>query len=141
MYFIKMHKRNEVMVVDINILHAVLIAMIPAIVAVVLAWAYNILHGAISYLVMTFLLVFSLEAFSTTLPAELAESLVEVMGTNQFMYDYMIKWAYPLEYSTAKYVMLGILIASFIISQILSSLIRKAKVNKIRSLKQKVKRY
>ena len=141
MYFFKMHKRNEVTVVDFNIIHAVLIAMIPAIVAIVLAWAYNVLHGAISYLVMTFILVFSLQAFATTLPLELAEALESVMGTHNFMFDYMISWVNPLEASMAKYVMLGILIASFIISQVLSSLIRKAKVNKIRSLKQKVNRY
>ena len=141
MYFFKMHKRNEVMFVDINVLHAVLIAMIPVIIAIVLAWAYNVIHGAISYLVMTYLLVFSLEAFATTLPEGLSIALGDVMVMHEFMFEYMISWIHPMEYSTAKYVMLGILIASFIVSQVLSSLIRKAKVNKIRSLKQKVKRY
>lgn len=126
---------------DINVLHAVLIAMIPVVIAIILAWAYNVVHGAISYLVMTFLLVFSLEAFEATLPAGLAEALVNVMGTNEFMYNYMIGWLYNLDPSIAKYVMLGILLGVFIISQILSSVIRKAKVNRIRSLKQKVKRY
>ena len=86
-------------------------------------------------------LVFALEAFATNLPVELAASLSNVMGTHIFIYEYAISWIYPLEYTTAKYVMLAIMIASFAISQILSSLIRKAKVNKISSLKQKVKRY
>jgi hypothetical protein len=129
------------MVVDVNILHAVLIAAIPVVIAIVLAWGYNVIHGLISYLVMTFVLVFALEAFATNLPVELAASLSKVMGTHIFIYEYAISWIYPLEYTTAKYVMLAIMIASFAISQILSSLIRKAKVNKIRSLKQKVKRY
>ena len=61
---------------DINVLHAVLIAMIPVVIAIILSWAYNVVHGAISYLVMTFLLVFSLEAFEATLPTGLAEALV-----------------------------------------------------------------
>ena len=132
---------------DFNLLYAILIALVPVVVTIIFSKVYNIFHGLFTFLTFSFLLCFLFTHFGSSLPVELAAQLELVLGTyvyiNTFVLDSLklIGLESLLTASYGEYILLGIYVVIFIVSQIIASVLRKKRVEKIKGLKRSVKRY
>ena len=132
---------------DLNLLYAILIALVPVVVTIIFSKVYNVFHGLITFLVFSFLLCFLLTNFGDKLPAEITANLTIVAGTyaafNSFILDCLklvgLESILAADYGV--YVVIGIYVLIFIISQIIASVLRKKRVEKIKGLKRQIKRY
>ena len=132
---------------DLNLLYAILIALIPVVLTIIFSRVYNIFHGLFSFLVFSFLICFLYANFSDKFNPELSAHLAIVLGTyssiNAFVLDLLkiagLSSVFEADYG--KYVILGIYVLVFIVSQIFASVIRKKRVEKIRGLRRQIKRY
>ena len=132
---------------DMNLLYAILIALVPVVITIIVSRLYNIVHGLITFIVTGFLLMFCLEAFGSNIPAAIMEivpntcqlytliaELIEELLGKAGLADLLAK-----EYGN--YVLLAVYVVVFLISQIIASAIRKSRVEKIKNLKRQIKRY
>lgn len=139
---------------DLNLIYALLIALIPVFFAVIFARRYNVIHGLISFVVFSFLLIFCLSAFEKNIPADILKYLVggEETGYSLIAFNSLLNGVITHYLSKAglatvlaadygKYVLLAIYLVVFILSQVIASVIRRHRVNGIKSLKRQVKRY
>ena len=58
---------------DMNLLYAILIALVPVVITIIVSRLYNIIHGLITFVVTGFLLMFCFEAFGSNIPAAIME--------------------------------------------------------------------
>ena len=130
---------------DMNLLYAILIALVPVIIAIVMSKVYNIIHGFISFVVTGHLLGFCLTVFGANLPAELliltTETCLLYTKIDNLIVGLLVEAGLGVLGDFAVYVVLAIFIVVFVVSQIISSVLRKKRVEKINSLKRQVKRY
>ncbi len=132
---------------DMNLLYAILIALVPVVITIIVSKLYNVVHGLITFLVTGFLLMFCLEAFGANIPVDIMSqtettcSLYTII--NGLINDLLGKvgLADLLAQDYGKYILLGCYLVVFIISQIIASALRKSRVEKINNLKRQVKRY
>lgn len=132
---------------DMNLLYAILIALVPVVITIIVSRLYNIVHGLITFIVTGFLLMFCLEAFGGNLPAEIMGYIPTTCSLYTVICDLIadlldkVGLASLLAQDYGKYILLAIYLVVFIISQIIASAIRKSRVEKINSLKRQLKRY
>ena len=139
---------------DMNLLYAILIALVPVVLTIILSKVYNIVHGLITFLVTGFLLYFCVEAFQANLPAEIVSYLIPgqegafatcelYYAINSFVVSALtqVGLADFFAWEGAAYVVLGAYVLVFIISQIIACAIRKKRVEKEKSMKRQLKRY
>lgn len=139
---------------DMNLLYAILIALVPVVITIILSKVYNIFHGLISFLVTGFVLFFCIEAFQANLPAELLvylqpnnESLFSVCGLYYAINELLVSGLSSIglasffEWVGHPYVVLGAFVLVFVVSQVLSSVVRKRRIEKERNMKRQLKRY
>ena len=132
----------------LNELVGLLIALVPVILAIIFTKRYNMVHGLITYIVFSYLLVFCLGQFGDKLPAEmLAQALVFSQGTT-YLVGYLngLLLKIPglnslLEGENGKWFYLGVYVLLFIIFQIVSSVIRSKRKKALQRLKRASKRY
>lgn len=130
-----------------NLLFAVLIAMIPVIIAVIAARFYNIIHGLFMFCFSGFVLIFCLDIFGANLPAEIMAHIPTTCALYISMDAVVVRalevigvaGLFPEEYTA--YVVLAIYVVLFVACQIVSSAIRKSRKEKINNLKRQIKRY
>ena len=130
-----------------DLLFAVLIALIPALIAVISARVYNFVHGLFMFCFTGYILIFCLGIFGPNLPAEIMAHIPTTCGLyfslNALVVDLLktvgLAGLLPEEYLA--YAIIGIYVVLFIAFQIISSAIRKARKEKIESLKRQIKRY
>ena len=139
---------------DMNLLYAILIALVPVVLTIILSRVYNIVHGLITFLFSGFLLYFCVEAFQANLPAEIVAYLIPgqegafatcelYYAINSFIVSALteIGLADFFAWEGAAYVVLGVYALVFVISQVISGIILKQKIEKQKSLKRQLKRY
>jgi membrane protein implicated in regulation of membrane protease activity len=139
---------------DMNLLYAILIALVPVVLTIILSKVYNIVHGLITFLVSGFVLFFCLEAFNANLPAEIVAYLIPgkegafatcelYYAINSFVISALnqLGLADFLAWEGAAYCVLGAYVLVFIISQIVSSVVRKKRIEKEKKMKRQLKRY
>ena len=142
---------------DMNFLYAILIALAPVVLTIIISRAYNIVHGLITFLVFGYVLLFCLGEFGDKLPEQMQMYLglagLEVplpFGTlalyqmiHMAVLDLMgqIGLEKLLLNENLKYFILAGCAVIFIISQIIASKIRKSRVAKVRKLRRYLKRY
>ncbi len=132
---------------DMNLLYAILIALVPVVITIIVSRLYNIVHGLITFIVTGFLLMFCLGVFGENLPAEIMAYIPGTCSLYTIISDLIsgllgkVGLAELLAQDYGKYILLAIYLVVFIISQIIASAIRKSRVEKINSLKRQLKRY
>lgn len=139
---------------DMNLLYAILVALVPVVLTIILSKVYNIFHGLITFLVSGFVLIFCIDAFAANMPAELLAYLLPAgegshctcqlyYAINDFVYSALgqLGLADFLAADYAKYVLLAAFVLVFVISQVLSSVVRKKRVEKERNMRRQLKRY
>lgn len=133
---------------DMDLLFAILIALIPVVLTVIFSRLYNVVHGIITFLVMGYILMFCLNMFG----ANLGEAIITHTNTTCALYaaiDGLVMGllnsvgfiANLLAQSYGPYIVLAVYVVIFLISQIIACAIRKHRVEKIRLLRRQVKRY
>ncbi len=132
----------------VELLLPILIALVPVIIAVIGARLYGVLHGVITYLFMGQLLMFCLAMFGSNIGAELAASAESHAVLHAKIHDFAVA---GLEQAglgsvisneqTGGYVILGLFLLLFIISQVIGGSRRKRSVEKTKILKRQVRRY
>ena len=135
---------------DINLMFAVLIALIPVFLTIIFSRLYNIIHGFITFIVMSFVLMFCLQAdvFGSSIQPQIAEHLTKACGVytavNEFFLAVFANVPFIsdlLSQNYGPYVALAAVAVVFIVSQIIACAIRKSRVEKIKSMKRQIKRY
>ena len=135
---------------DMNLLFAILIALVPVVITIIFSRFYNVVHGLITFLVMAYALMFCLQqdVFGGSLPAEITAHLPAACGFYYAVNDLVLAVfngvafiSNLLAQSYGPYLALGALVFVFIISQVIACLIRKARVERIKVLRRQVKRY
>ena len=132
---------------DMNLLYAILIALVPVIITVIMSRVYNIVHGVITFLVTGHLLMFCLGMFGVNLPKEIMDytaitcSLYTAIGglVNELLGS--LGLAELLAGDLGVYILLAVFVVIFVVSLIFASVFRKKSVEKVNSLKRQVKRY
>lgn len=132
----------------IDLLFPILIALVPVIIAVIGARIYGILHGFITYLFMGQLLIFCLAMFGGNIGAELAASTAVHAALHTKINSFVIASLKQIgleclvsDEQTAKYVILGLFLLLFIVSQVVGCLFRKRSIEKTKKLKREARRY
>ena len=127
----------------LDLLLPILIVLVPVIIAVIGARLYGILHGFITYLFMGQLLIFCLSIFGGNIGAELATSTEAHAVLHTKIYDFVVIGLGDiiLNAQTVRYVILGLFLLLFIISQVIGCLYRKRSIEKTKKLKREVRRY
>lgn len=132
---------------DMNLLYAILIALVPVVITAIMSKVYNIVHGIITFIVTGHLLVFCLSIFGANLPADITANMPTVCGLYVSI-DSIVVSALGLlglgdllAGTFGVYIVLAVFVVLFIVSQIIASVLRKKRVEKINSLKRQVKRY
>ena len=146
---------------DLNFLIAILIALAPVVLTILVSRAYNIFHGLITFLVMGYVLLFCVDMFGASLAPEvlmyLGVSAVPSFSSFPLPYGtlglYLAIHTAVLDYmNTAglatlladpnlKYYILGACAVVFLVSQLIAMRIRKKRVAKIKRLRRYLKRY
>lgn len=142
---------------DMNFLYAILIALAPVVITILVSRAYNIFHGLITFLVLGYALLFCLDLFAEKLPAELALYLgmgeigcplpygtVAIYSMiNVAVVDLLTKAGLEnlISNKNFKYYLLGGYVLLFVISQVIASAIRRRRVAKINRLRRYLRRY
>ena len=132
---------------DLNFLYAILIALVPVVLTIIFSKVYNVFHGLFTFLVFSFLICFLFAQFGDKLSPELSGHLITTLGTytciNSLVLDLLgnvgLESVINADYGV--YVVLGIYALIFIISQIIASILRKKRIEKIKGLKRQIKRY
>jgi hypothetical protein len=131
----------------VELLLPIVVALVPAIIAVIGARLYGVLHGIITYLFFGQLLMFCLVVFGANLGADLLAAVEahSVLQTkiNEFVV-YLLKGfglGSLVESETGIYVILGAFFVLFLISQIIGGKIRKNKVAKTKILRRQIRQY
>ena len=131
----------------VEMLLPIVIALVPAIIAVIGARLYGVVHGIITFLFAGELLMFCLVMFGANLPADLLAGVEThaVLHTkiHEFIADLLKQFglASLLEGSVGNYVIIGIFFVLFLISQIIAGKIRKNKVAKQKILRRQIRQY
>ena len=127
----------------IDLLLPILIALVPVIIAVIGARIYGILHGFITYLFMGQLLIFCLAMFGDNIGAELAASTAVHTVLHTKIYDFVVVGLENIvsNEQIAKYVILGLFLLLFIVSQVIGCSFRKRSIEKTKKLKREARRY
>ena len=132
---------------DMNLLYAILIALIPVVITIIMSKVYNVIHGLITFLVTGYLLIFCLSIFGGNLPTEISGYFIDTNSLyiciNQFVIDALKVAGLGdlLKEPFGVYIVLAMFVVLYVISQVISSALRKKRVEKINSLKRQVKRY
>lgn len=138
---------------DINLIYALLVVLIPVVVSLIFTKRYNILHGLATFLFTSYLLLFLLSLFNNRIPEDIAIYLYGKDGKFGFLtlyngFYFVIVYAFNeiglgnyLKNEYVQYVVLGIYAVIFIISHIISVAIRRRRINGIKALRRQVKRY
>ena len=133
---------------DMNLLFAILIALIPVVLTIISSRLYNVVHGLITFIVMQYVLMFCLQVFGANLPAAINECLPAVTGLYTQINDMVLGLlnsvpfiANLLAQSYGPYIVLGAYVLVFLISQIIACAIRKSRIEKIKILRRQLKRY
>ena len=133
---------------NIYLLYAILIALIPVLLTIISSRLYNIVHGLITFLVMGYVLMFCLEVFGANLPAEINEHLpttcslyTSINGLVLGLLNSVAFIANLLAQPYGPYITLGVYVLVFLISQIIACAIRKSRIERIRILRRQIKRY
>ena len=133
---------------DINLLLAILIALVPVVLTIIFSRLYNVVHGLITFLVMQYVLMFCLEVFGGNLPEAITKNFPVVCGLYSSFNDFVLSLlkgvpfiANLLAQSFGPYIILGVYVLVFLISQIIACAIRKSRVEKIKFLRRQLKRY
>ena len=131
----------------VELLLPILVALVPVILAVIGARLYGVLHGVITYLFMGQLLMFCLGMFGANLGADLAAAAEAhcVLHTkvNEFVVYLFNQFGFAslIEGENGAYVILGVFLVVFLISQIIAGGIRKRRVEKTKILRRQIRRY
>ena len=133
---------------DLNLLYGILIALIPMFFACILAHRNNFLHGIITYLCFSFILVYCIDKFGSYLPAQIITNFNNVSAGARIVNDFLLnllkmvpKLGDLLAGSAGEYIGLGFFALVYIISQIISSCIASAKRRRINRYKRAANRY
>ena len=132
----------------LDILLGLLIALLPVIIAIIFTKRYNMVHGLITFIVFSYLLVFCLGQFGDKLPAELFAQATAFSNGTVFLVGYLngLLLKIPglntlLEGEHGKWIYLGVYVLIFVIFQIISSVIRCKRKRAFQRLKRACKRY
>ena len=135
---------------DINLIPAILIALIPVVLTIIVSRLYNVVHGLITFLVMGFILMFCLQAdvFGGGIHELIAQHFPKTCGIYYAIDELVLALFSGVPFITnllaqnyGPYVALGVVVVVFVISQIIACAIRKARVERIKLLRRQVKRY
>lgn len=133
---------------DINLLFAILIALVPVVLTIIFSRLFNVVHGLITFLVMQYVMMFCLGVFGANIPAAITGHLPAVTGLYTTINDMILGLlnsvpfiANILAQSYGQYIVLGVFVLVFLISQIIACAIRKSRVEKIKILRRQLKRY
>ena len=135
---------------DINLIPAILIALIPVVLTIIASRLYNVVHGLITFLVTSFILMFCLQpdVFGGSIHELIAKHLPQTCGLYYAINDLVLALfsgvafiSNLLAQSYGPYIALGVVVVIFVISQIIACAIRKARVERIKILRRQVKRY
>lgn len=131
----------------VELLLPIVVALVPAIIAVIGARLYGVLHGVITYLFFGQLLMFALGVFGANLGADLLAAseahCVLYTKINEFVVFLLKSFGLGslVESATGVYVILGAFFVLFLVSQIIGGKIRKNKVAKAKILRRQVRQY
>lgn len=131
-------------------LYALLLSLVPVLLAVMFARRYNFLHGLIAYLVMSYVYAFCLEQFANGFSGELRVYLAAYSATPLAIYSYIITQFLKIDFlaellvknpDLVKYILLAVVLLVFIIFQVIASAIRRSRKRRAKSLVKQAKRY
>ena len=138
---------------DLNLIYALLIASLPVVFALIFTKRYNIVHGFVTFLLTSYLLLLALSNLQNHIPVEITNILYGKDGYFGFLMFYM-GFYYVATYAInvigladllltpyAHLIILIPYITLFIVSHAISVAIRKCRVNRIKALRRQVKRY
>jgi hypothetical protein len=106
---------------------------------------YNVIHGVITFLVFGHILGFCLLVFGANIPEAILgytnETCILYTRIDQVILNLLLGFGLGELGNLLVYVLLIGFVVLYVISQIISSVLRKKRVEKIKSLKRQVKRY
>lgn len=141
---------------DMNLLIAILIALVPVVVSILFARRYNIFHGLIVFLTAGYVLLFAVELLVDHLSpeylvylgmaGEVADLPFGTLSLYQMINNVLTTLLddaglVELLADNLKYAVLAAYVVIFLVSQIIASKIRKARVAKIKRLRRYLRRY
>lgn len=139
---------------DLNSIYALLIATIPLFLSLIFTKRYNIIHGLVTFLFTTCVTVVAVSLLSNHIPAEVyaylsGEASYLPYHTALFSKSYtlyskgmnLVGLSNVLDATYSQYVFLGLFAVVFLVSHIISVMVRKHRVNTIKALRRQVKRY
>jgi hypothetical protein len=138
---------------DLNLIYALLIASVPVIFALLFAKRYNIVHGFVTFLLTSYLLLLAVSKLQNHIPVEITNILYGkdgYFGLLMFYKGFYEVAAVSLNLAGltdllvppyGEYVILAPYVVLFIVSHIISAIIRRHRVNSIKALRRQVKRY
>ena len=138
---------------DLNLIYALLIASLPVIFGLIFAKRYNIVHGFVTFLLTSYLLLLALSKLQNHIPVEITNILYGkdgYFGLLMFYKGFYEVVAVSLNLAGltnilvppyGEYVILAPYAVLFIVSHIISAIIRRHHVNSIKALRRQVKRY
>lgn len=130
---------------DMNLLYAILIALIPVVFTILISRLYNIIHGIISFFTASALLILCLTSFGESLPAEVLAGCALSCSFYDMINGFLVEVLALVGLNglgnvlDAGQLLLVILVVLFLVSQIISSVIRRRRVRRIKQLKKEAK--
>lgn len=131
-------------------LYALLLSLVPVLLAVMFARRYNFLHGLIAYLVMSYVYAFCLDQFANGFSGELRVYLAMYSATPLAIYSYITTQFLKIDFlaellvknpDLVKYILLAVVLLVFVIFQVIASAIRRSRKRRAKSLVKQAKRY
>ena len=133
---------------DINMIPAILIALIPVFLTIIASRLYNIIHGLITFVVMSFVLMFCLDVFGANIHELIRAHFPATCGLYITINELVLAVFAGIPFITnilaqpyGPYVALGVVAVIFLISQIIACVIRKNRIERIKVLRRQIKRY
>lgn len=133
-----------------ELLWGVLISLIPLLLAVIFAKRYNFLHGLVTYIFFTYLMLFLSVQFADKITGNviMGHALTYLNSSFElikYICDYIAKLPFinggVSDAGTVRYIYLGLFVGVFVICQIIASIMAASRRRKIRNLKKQAKRY
>lgn len=129
-------------------LYALLISLVPVLLAVMFARRYNFLHGLIAYIVMSYVYCFCLDQFG--IKGELSTFILKFSASPVAIYSYINGQILKIDFlaellaknpNLVKYILLAVVLLVFVIFQVIASSIRRSRKRRAKSLVKQAKRY
>ena len=130
---------------NMELLFAILIALVPVLLTILAARLYNVIHAVITFLAMQYVLVYCLNMFGATLPPVITDHFPTVLALynaiDEFVVGLVNAFGFGPMLEQMPFLLLAVYGVVFLISQIIACIIRKHKIEKAKILRRQLKRY